>query len=128
MGRAGSGRCVGGNVDALGRELGAPPAAGQYAVGSAGLLVRMGDAVALAAGLQALARSSELRGSLGRAARERCLAQFRLEAVAESYRRLYADLLGRPDAITGPRPVRDPAERSAGRPGDGPAGTRPPSA
>lgn len=93
-GRACIATYVGGNVDALAPELGAPPAPGSYAVGSAGLLVRVGDASALAAGLQALARSPELRGSLGRAARQRCLARFRLEAVAESYRRLYADLVG----------------------------------
>jgi glycosyltransferase involved in cell wall biosynthesis len=128
LGRACIATYVGGNVDALGPELGAPPAAGQYAVGSAGLLVRMGDSVALSAGLQALACSSELRGSLGRAARERCLARFRLDAVAESYRRLYADLLGRPVTLTGPRPVREPAERSPEPPGADPAGTRPPSA
>ena len=93
-GRACIATYVGGNVAALGPELAVPPPAGRYAVGSAGLLVRVGDAAALAAGLQALARSPELRGWLGRAARQRCLARFRLEAVAESYRRLYADLVG----------------------------------
>jgi glycosyltransferase involved in cell wall biosynthesis len=129
-GRACIATYVGGNVDALGPELGAPPPPGRYAMGSAGLLVGVGDAAALAAGLQALARSPELRGSLGRAARERCLARFRIEAVAESYRRLYADLIGPPEstALTGVRPVRDPAEPGPGRPGDRSAGTPPPSA
>lgn len=122
LGRACIATDVGGNVDALGP--GAPPAAGQYAVGVAGLLVRVGDVVALAAGLRALADSADLRDTLGRSARERCRERFRLEAVAESYRRLYAEIVG----LTARPPAGAPAGGSPAPPDDGSAGTRPPSA
>lgn len=58
-----------------------------------GLIVPPGDARALAAAIERLARDAPLRARLGAAARQHVLAQFTTERVADDVRSAYARLL-----------------------------------
>jgi glycosyltransferase involved in cell wall biosynthesis len=63
-------------------------------VGSAAIVVPVGDVAAFAEGLLALASSSERRTQLGSAARTRVREQFNAERFSESMRALYEEVLG----------------------------------
>jgi glycosyltransferase involved in cell wall biosynthesis len=63
--------------------------------GKTGLLVRPGDEEALAAGVVELLEDETRRRSVGAAARERCLAEFEIEPIAERYLSLYDEVCGR---------------------------------
>jgi len=86
---------VGGNVDLLGPEQVAPPPAGAYLRGSAGLIVAAGDVAALGAALRDLSSDPALRRTLGEAAYRRCRDGHSIEAVARAYLDLYRTLPGR---------------------------------
>jgi glycosyltransferase involved in cell wall biosynthesis len=62
-------------------------------VGTAAIVVPVGDVAAFAEGLLALASSSERRTQLGSAARARVGEQFNVERFAESMRALYEEVL-----------------------------------
>ncbi|TXF13347.1 glycosyltransferase [Pelomicrobium methylotrophicum] len=65
-------------------------------VGDAGIVVPRGDACALANAWQALLDSGfEARQAMGRAGRERLLAVYSVEAVAQAYARLYEKIQDR---------------------------------
>lgn len=85
---------IGGNVDALGPELSSEPSRGEYAEGSAGLLVRPGDPDGLAAALKRLTASAQLRDSLGQRARRRCERDYGIERVARKYGELIVGVFG----------------------------------
>lgn len=58
-----------------------------------GILVTPGDVASLAVALQRLAESAELRATLGRAARERVLARYSVDAVADRTLAFWRQLL-----------------------------------
>lgn len=84
---------VGGNVDCLAPGIDTPPEPGVIVKGSAGWLVGCGDAVAMAAALRTICGDPELRGRLGRLAREKVLAEHSLDRTAEEYIRVFKTLV-----------------------------------
>lgn len=61
-----------------------------------GLLAAVGDVAAFRAGLDRLYRDPDLADRLGRAGRSRAVRGFSLQAQADSYRQVYAEVLARP--------------------------------
>jgi len=82
------------------------------AVGSTGLLVPPRDPGAFAAALVELLTDDELRQRLGRAARERALAEFTLDRMTDRYRSLYESLIDHGTVVPFPAPAADPAIES----------------
>jgi len=72
--------------------------------GVEGLIVPPGDAAALAAALEKLARDPELRARLGVAARQRVLSGYTEAHVEASIEQAYRAMLGQSDAQTVPSP------------------------
>lgn len=60
--------------------------------GATGLLAQPGDDDSLARRLGALLDDDELRSRMGRAARDRCVADFEVDVVAHRYRALYEEV------------------------------------
>ena len=63
--------------------------------GETGLLLRAGDAVALAEALRRLAGDAPLRGKMADAGRMRVEAEFRIERQVSATEALYEELVGR---------------------------------
>ncbi|HEY2824496.1 MAG TPA: glycosyltransferase [Gemmatimonadales bacterium] len=76
-------------VPVLGSRSGGIPGV----IGDAGLLVPEGDVAALAAAISRLAAAPAERRALGRAGRERVLAQFTQQRIADDTRQFYAEVL-----------------------------------
>jgi glycosyltransferase involved in cell wall biosynthesis len=67
----------------------------QVADGVTGLLVAPGDATALAGGIERLATDTELRATMGAAARERFEVEFRADVVIDRIESIYRNQIGR---------------------------------
>lgn len=66
------------------------------------LIVEAGDEAAFAAALDSLAERPDLRRAIGRANRERAVADYDEAGMIARYARLYGEAVGRPGAFTAP--------------------------
>jgi glycosyltransferase involved in cell wall biosynthesis len=64
------------------------------------LIVEAGDEAAFAAALDSLAERPDLRRAIGRANREKAVAEYDEAGMVELYARLYGEAIGRPEAFS----------------------------